>query len=177
MGFKHYAHVKWVLARCKQFPLRGTNLNALIVLWKKIGEAVLWRNHFKNYLSALLEDITVSVVIITRSPWLGIHVRYIVRRDVPVKRRPAEKNEKCHHLPAGLKLSRKLLLSTWWLPSYISREENKRKIEVVNSQASAVRTWQLAAKLAGFGRRIKRPADTLARFQAVGSANRPGTFL
>ena len=42
-----------------------------------------------NYcdLSALLEHITISLVVITGCPWLAVYIRYIMRRNIQLKRR------------------------------------------------------------------------------------------
>ena len=38
------------------------------------------------YLSTLLEDIAVALIVVAWSPWLAVHIRHIMRRRLPFKR-------------------------------------------------------------------------------------------
>ena len=41
-----------------------------------------------THLPTFLEDIAVALIVVTRSACLGVHIRNVVRVNIPVKRRP-----------------------------------------------------------------------------------------
>lgn len=55
------------------------------ILTHEIFDIIIANNFY--YLSTLLKDVTIAVVIVARRPRLREHVRYVVRWCIPIERR------------------------------------------------------------------------------------------